>query len=1190
MNRIAQPMISLIAILVLFSVGAFGQAETGSINGVVTDKSGAVVVGATVTATSADTGFVRSATTKSAGEYAITNLPPQTYDVTIEAPGFVKSAQRVKVGVGSQNDVSAKLGVIGASTTIEVTGSAEAATVNTENQTLSQVITSKQVVELPTLTRNPYDLVATSGNVSEDNNSQRGAGYAINGQRSSDTDILLDGGENVDLFKANVGQSVPLDSVQEFSVLTNNFTAEYGRAGGGVVNVATKSGTNAFHGTLYEFNRVSALAANTYNNNAQREAAFANGTCVVGQPCDIGNFGFTRNQFGYSIGGPIVKNKLFFFSSTEWTRVRSDTTNTVDIVDPAWLALPQVAPATGAFFGQYGNIRPNFNTISKVTWGQALGSSDPSVCAPLSCSSPFALAGQYNAPGDSGAGFPQNTYSAVARVDYNLSDKTTLYGRYALYSEDDFPGTINTSPYVGFDTGQTFFNQNVTINLTHIFTPSLVSSTKLIYNRLTNLQPLNGASGGCGAQITCPTLYTSSFALPTVNGTSGPMVYPGYSELTPGASIPFGGPQNLYQIFEDLNWTKGKHQFKFGGGYIQTRDNRTFGAYENAVESLGGDGTIASSISNLLAGQLYQFQGASYPQGKFPCSRTASGSYIVNSNCLLTLPVTPPSFNRNNIYNDGSWYVQDSWKVKPRLTLNLGLRWDYYGVQHNSNPSLDSNFYLGAGSNLYQQVRNGSVQIAPNSPVGGLWAKDLDNFAPRVGFAWDVFGDGSTSLRGGYGIGYERNFGNVTFNVIQNPPNYAVLSVTNGVDVATLPVSSNNLGPLAGAGSTCGQPQNVPPGTSCLPNASLRAVQQNIPTAYIQFWSFALDRQVMRNSVLSIEYVGSKGSDLYSIANLNDAGYGSAFMGDNVATNRINYQYSNINYRGAEGFNNYNGLNVKFSTSNFLNKGLQLTANYTWSHSIDNLSSSFSDGYSSNYGLGFLNAYAPNLDKGNADYNTTNRLVISGVWDLPWMKNSSNAFARQALGGWGMSPIIKVHSGYPFSIYDCSNLGATGYTCPRWIPGVPVSGSGNAGYAPQGPNLFTYMNLPMDPATGAVAGAGNVLAVPVCSGLYGVGCVYSNNGAAIPPRNGFTSPGYWNIDFVATKNFKLTERFTMQFRSEFYNIFNHHNNYILASNLDIEPGTSQQIQAERGTPSASCVSCVIPDERRNIQFALKLLF
>ena len=254
---------------------------------------------------------------------------------------------------------------------------------------------------------------------------------AINGARSADTDILLDGGENVDLFTATVGQSVPLDAVQEFSVLTNNFTAEYGRAGGGVVNVATKSGTNDFHGSLYEFNRLSALAANTYNNDA-------NG---ITKP------GFTRNQFGYSIGGPIVKNKLFFFSGTEWTRIRSGATVTQDILDPAFLALPEVNGNTKAFFNAFGShLRPGLAVLQNVNWQQANGGNCP---APLPCNAPFGQYVQYTIPSDSGGGFPQNTYSTVNRVDWNISDKNTLYGRYALYSEDDFPGTINASPYAG---------------------------------------------------------------------------------------------------------------------------------------------------------------------------------------------------------------------------------------------------------------------------------------------------------------------------------------------------------------------------------------------------------------------------------------------------------------------------------------------------------------------------------------------------------------------------------------------------------------------------------------------------------------------------------------------------------------------------------------------------------------------
>ena len=1035
-------LVAVLGVLLLGTVWLFGQAETGVITGTVTDTSNAVVPGATVTVVSAATGLTRSTTTASAGEYAITNLPPTTYTMTVEHAGFQKFTRQVQVLIGSRNEISAQLNVTGTSTTVEVTASGETAAVNTETQTLSNVVTAQQITDLPTLTRNPYDLVATSGNVAEDTQSMRGAGYAINGQRSADTDILLDGGENVDLFTATVGQSVPLDSVQEFRVVTSDFTAEYGRAGGGVINVSTKSGTNQFHGSLYEFNRVSALAANTYQNDSN----------------DVAKPGFTRNQFGYSIGGPIIKNKLFFFSSTEWTRVRSSATNTQSIIDPNFLTQPGVNPATVAFFNAYGShLVPGIQVLGTTNWQTANGGNCP---APLPCGAPFGETIAYSVPSDSGAGAPQNTYSTVARVDYNFSDKTTLYGRYALYSEDDFAGYINSSPYAGYNTGQTFFNQSVLINLTHVFSPNIVNSLKINYNRLTNIEPL-------GTNPVSPTLYTSATGLPNLPGTTGALVFPGYSETTPGNAIPFGGPQNVYQIYDDLSWTKGRHQFKFGGGYVQTRDNRAFGAYENAVESLASGGSISAAAANLAAGQLYQFQGAVYPQGQFPCTRDANNHYVVTPGCLLNLPVGEPSFNRNNRYNDGNFYVQDSWKMTPKLTVNLGVRWEYYGVQHNSDPALDSNFYLGPGATLFDQVRNGTVQIADKSPEGGLWGQDKNNWAPRVGFAYDVFGNGLMSLRGGYGIGYERNFGNVTFNVIQNPPNYAVISVTNGTDVpsGTLPIYVANNGPLAGAGSTCGGNPLVLPGTSCFPNPSLRAVQQNIPTAYIQFWSGAMDYQVLKNSVLSFEYTGSKGTHEYDIANLNAGGYGSEFLGDARTANRLNYQYTNINYRGSEGFNEYNGLNVKFQTNNLFNKGLYLNVNYTWSHAIDNLSSAFSDGYSSAYGLGYLDPYNANLDKGNADYDIRNRFVLSGTWNIPWGNSSSNAVERQVLGGWSFSPILNIRSGLPYSIYDCTNLGAVGYTCPRWIPSEPVNQNGSwlSNSSAVAPNVFNYLSLPIDP-------------------------------------------------------------------------------------------------------------------------------
>jgi hypothetical protein len=369
----------------------------------------------------------------------------------------------------------------------------------------------------------------------------------------------------------------------------------------------------------------------------------------------------------------------------------------------------------------------------------------------------------------------------------------------------------------------------------------------------------------------------------------------------------------------------------------------------------------------------------------------------------------------------------------------------------------------------------------------------------------------------------------------------------------------------------------------------LRAVQQNIPTAYIQFWSGAVDYQVMKNSVLSIEYSGSKGTHEYDIANLNAAQYGSEFLGDARFSNRLNYQYTNINYRGSEGFNSYNGLNVKFQSNNLFNKGLYINANYTWSHAIDNLSSTFSDGTAGGYGLGYLDPYNAGLDKGNADYDIRNRFVLSGTWNLPWGNSSSNAVERQVLGGWSFSPIFNIRSGLPYSIYDCTNLGAVGYTCPRWIPGQPVNqngGVGNTNLSAVGPNLFNYLQLPIDPTTQLPVGDGDALAVPACAQLDHGQCSYSISGLPQGHRNAYTGPGFWNFNLVIAKNFKLTERFNMQFRSEFYNMFNHSNYYIQTGNLDIEDGTGvTAIQAEKGQPYGGLAA-----ERRNIQFGLKLNF
>jgi hypothetical protein len=1125
-------LFSLFCVLLLSATLTFGQTDTGQISGTVTDSTGALVVGAKVVAKSTTTGTIREATTNSAGLYTMPSLKPDRYEVSIAAPGFEKIVRHVDLNVSASLEVSVQMKIGNASTIVEVLGTTDSNSVNTESSTLSETITATELNALPTdPNRNPYALVGTSGNVTEDTQSNRGAGgFAINGMRSASTSILLDGGENVDTFTATVGQSIPLDSVQEFSVLTNNFGAEYGRASGGVVNLVTKSGSNAFHGSAYEYNRVSALSANTEQNNST----------------DTPKGVFTRNNFGFSVGGPIKKDKLFFFNNTEWIRVRSAAPLQLSIIDPSSYA--SLAPASQAFFTQFGTLASNV----RIT--------QTGPCGGLTCDQV-----SFNVPSDSGGGSPQNTTLEVARIDWNINSTTTFYGRYASYKELDFDGTVNASPYVGYNTGQTQYDQNYDFSLAHFFTPTLANTAKVTFNRL------NGPVQPLGSAPVSPTLYTSG-SIPSVFGTQ--LIFPGYNEQTPGAAIPFGGPQNLYQFHDDVSWTKGKHQIKFGGQFVQLRDNRVFGAYENPVELLGTN--LGSGLTNLTNGTIFQFEGAVNPQGEFPCAKDINtGAPIVTPACTLTLPVGPPAFNRNYRYNDGAWYVQDFIKILPRFTLNLGLRWEYYGVQHNANEALDSNFVLGPGPTFFDQIRNGGVELAKNGGV--FWKPRYGNFGPHLGFAWDVRGNGKTAVRAGYAISYERNFGNVTFNTIQNPPAYAVVSlinqsVNNGTgDIPFMPVYTDPAGPLAGTG------------TKALPAVSQRAINQDLKSAYAEVWNVSIDQSVGKG-VLSISYAGSHGVHLYDIANINLTSEGGAYLGDTRFGNRLNLQYSAMNYRSDDGFSHYNSLNIKYGVTNLGNKGVGLNANYTFSHSLDNLSSTFTDGYATNYGLGYVDAFNPRLNYGNSDFDIRHRLNIAATWEVPYLKHADNKFVRTAFGGWGMGATFNVRSGLPFSIFDCSNF--NGQDCPLWAPGqaVPNSGSSSA----VGQNLYNYIQLPV--VAGAIAGTGDSLGLPNCTGLFHVGCTYTTSGAAYPDRNQFKSPGYWNSDMSFYKTFQLTERFGLQFRGEFYNIFNHHNQYISTLNLDVSSmdPASPFVQTEKGGKFG--VPGQASDERRNIQLGLRLSF
>jgi outer membrane receptor protein involved in Fe transport len=1127
-----------LAVLALLGGVALAQTQFGIVTGRVTDAQGAVIASAKVTLTNLSTNVQDIAQSNAEGIYLFANVPAANYEVKVEKEGFRAAVRKITVEVAQRFSADFSLDVGAVTETIEVSGSAVA--VNTISGEISREITSSDVANMPLLTRNPYNLVqlsagaVTTDGVSGDN---RGLGVSIAGARTSSVNFMLDGSENNSTFDATVAQVVPLDAVQEFKVQVSTTTSEFGR-NAAVTNVITKSGTNNIHGSLYEYYRGAGLSTTPYEDKANNTPK-AN---------------FVRNQFGASLGGPFIKDKTFYFGSFEAIRVRS--VSTARFFVPTQEFYNASSANTKAFLDAFGGL-PASNCSDVAMTAADFGGLNDANGNPIPAATNLFCRGTYRRVDDNGGGLPQNTLMWTGRVDHHFTDRTSLLTRYAWYDENDFAGTNSFSPYQGFNTGITTRAHNLNATLTHAFSPQLFNELRLTYNRYNNLQPLGEAPS------TTPCWqYRSYRSTPTGDF----IVFPGYvPDVCSFAGIPFGGPQNVYQFGTGFTYNRGKHTFKWGAQYLHMRDNRTFGAYENAYER-------TNSMQSMIDGLVDRVTVAIDPNG-----HVAGEVY----DTAVDGPFRFPRFDRHFHYNEFAFYGEDSIKLTSRLTLTAGLRWEYFGVLHSpeNEKYLDANLYLNAvgsfaGKSIFEQVRDARFRRTNH-----FYKSDYGDYGPRVGLAWDVRGNGRTILRTGYGLYYDRNFGNAVFNAIQNPPNYASVTLSR---TGLGPIKPNQFDTLAAAG-----------GATLTIASSARMLDNDMRTAYSAQWNATIEHDILgKGALLTISYLGANGYRLYSLNNLNQVGSClraptinpgcqpdpalSAFS--SLADTRLNQTgLTGMNRRGNEGMSRYNALTTEVKIRQLGQTGLSLTGNWTWSHSIDNESSFFADSlWESDAGFGFRDPYNPSLDRASSTNDIRHRGTIMASWAVPWARNLTG-IAGQMLGGWNVSSIFTTQTGGAFSLYDdnglCYGYDGTNFCFPVQTGPVPRRTETPTG----DPNSFVLYNF-----------ANSYMDLPTyCSGQADpVMCemtLWQLTPEKLAPRNQFRTPGMYNWDFALLKDFKLPrEGMKLQFRAEAFNLLNHSNMYgVVDTNF---MSSTAGVLGKKGVPLTGA------KERRNIQLALRLTF
>jgi outer membrane receptor protein involved in Fe transport len=1177
----------------------------GSIAGTVTDPQGALVASAQVTATEVGTGISRSTTTDAQGHFLFNSMRPTEYSVTVDAPGFRKFTQTSLTLLADQAlTLNAKLVVGNPTEVVEVTGNVLA--VDTSTPTIKQVIEQQRISELPLNGRNAATLtLLVPGAVNSPNGgADQGATktfpsavtYSVNGARQNTISYQLDGGNYIDEY-TNVNQPFPFpDNLQEFSVQTTNYSAQYGENAGGVVNVVTKSGTNSFHGDLFEYVRNPAFNAQNF---------FATPTAQDS---------VKRNQYGGTIGGPIIRNRTYFFAGYQRTEFRNlalgsqkvpgqaDITSfltkgpfgTPGVIDPAIASMMGIIPGCNvvgcgpAFNASAGQLDPNAKF--SLTGGTI----------PAAANSAFSFSKPDSESFDSGMG----------KIDHTIGKNDNLTLRYEFDRFIKKP-VFNPVLLVAY-TDATFdiTAQNALIHESHIFSPHFINDARFSYSReIANRGPSPTAVNVTAFGVPLP-------FNPKPNAIQGVGVQGGF---TFGDNPQAAFVRNNFAWSDDISYEMGKHDLHFGGSIERSRVdlNNQFNqpgifGFGNQDVYLFKDPVTKKPItfptySLFLAGILSDGSGA----GNGYALQQGSGEFKQNRDWFVGL------------------YLQDNYRLTPRLTLNLGVRWEpALPWSDNGNrwaqvnltamaQGIRSRVYPNAPPGIFFSGQNG-IPSDPGMPKNALRAS-LGNFAPRIGFAWDVFGDGKTSLRGGGGIFYDsRVMGMLSNRFVDEWPFspqfiLSTAAVSNPGPGTSPGFFSDPLCQLSGTQTslncngtqksfypTFPSPFPAPTNFPYSPPFNQIAVSYDpsgnykVPTIYE--WNLTIERQLRWNMLARAAYVGSQSRHILETLfyNFSNPGFGSfqqpfnpicgastglanctVFAGSNKTFTQSTFSPTvQANVTDVSG--NYNALQL--SMEKRVSHGLTVLGNYTWSRSLDDLPfgmgvSGFDGSYSP---LPFTDPNRHHFDYGPSGFDRTHVFTASYVWQLP---GAGKGWMNTVLGGWEWGGIFSAASGRPITVLQGSNVSniGTGQDRGTLVSGVdPYSSTACVGVTVAckswlNPAAFlttTQVNAQFAPATGGTGTVGNV------------------------SKNFLRLPNTWDMDMSASKYFNITERWKLQFRVEYFNIFNHPNFAPESTSSGTVNGTDQISAFDKinGNSAFGTFRAGQAADPRVAQFALKLHF